>query len=213
MMNRRLINWLGLLGIAAFVSYMAAMIFSPMAFPEYNWMEQAVSDLSADSAPSRHLWEQLSALYGVGSVVCATCVTIYVSEKTTGSKLFRLGTYLFTIMNWVSNLGYKMFALSDSGKDIAGFQEAMHMVVTVLVVLLSIVSLTMLIVAGCKDKKVRGEGIWAAIALAMMFMGPIGMGAFPPQYFGIFERFSTVAAVGYNAVLGVYLFNGFGEQC
>ena len=60
-----------------------------------------------------------------------------------------------------------------------------------------------------RDKEVGGPGIWAAIALSMMFMGPIGMAAFPPEYFGIFERFSTVAAVGYNAVLGVYLFDGF----
>ena len=102
-----------------------------------------------------------------------------------------------------------MFALSDAGKDIAGFQEVMHMVVTVCVVLLSIVSLIILIITGCKDKEAKGVGIWAAIALIMMFMGPVGMAAFPPQYFGIFERFSTFAAVGYNAVLGVYLFNGF----
>ena len=208
-MNRKLINWLGLLGVVALASYAAAMIFSPMAFPGYNWMEQAASDLSADSAPSRHLWDQLSALYETGSVVCATCIAIYVSENKTGVKLFRLGLYLFTIMNWISKVGYQMFALSDAGKDIAGFQEVMHMVVTVCVVLLSIVSLIILIITGCKDKEAKGVGIWAAIALIMMFMGPVGMAAFPPQYFGIFERFSTFAAVGYNAVLGVYLFNGF----
>jgi hypothetical protein len=85
------------------------------------------------------------------------------------------------------------------------------MAVTAGVVILSIISLTILIISGCKDKEVRGVGIWAAIALGMMFMGPIGMVAFPPQYFGIFERFSTFAAVGFNAVLGVYLFKGFGE--
>ena len=208
-MNRKLINWLGLLGVVALASYAAAMIFSPMAFPGYNWMEQAASDLSADSAPSRHLWDQLSALYETGSVVCATSIAIYVSENKTGVKLFRLGLYLFTIMNWISKVGYQMFALSDAGKDIAGFQEVMHMVVTVCVVLLSIVSLIILIITGCKDKEAKGVGIWAAIALIMMFMGPVGMAAFPPQYFGIFERFSTFAAVGYNAVLGVYLFNGF----
>lgn len=208
-MNRKLINRFGLLGILALASYLAAMIFSPMAFPGYNWMEQAVSDLSADSAPSKHLWDQLSALYGTGSVVCATCISIYVSDNKTGSRLFRLGIYLFTIMNWVSKVGYGMFALSDAGKDIGGFQEVMHMIVTVCVVVLSIVSLIILIIAGCKDKNMKGVGIWAAIALAMMFMGPVGMAAFPPQYFGIFERFSTLAAVGYNAVLGIYLFKGF----
>ena len=207
--KKKLINWIGLLGILALLSYLAALIFSPLDFPGYNWMEQAASDLSADSAPSRHLWEQLSSLYGAGSVVCATCIAIYVSEKKISTKLFRIGIYLFTIMNWISKVGYQMFALSDSGKDIAGFQETMHMVVTASVVLLSIVSLIMLIISGAKHKEVRGPGIWAAIALSMMFMGPIGMAAFPPEYFGIFERFSTVAAVGYNAVLGVYLFDGF----
>lgn len=207
--KKKLINWIGLLGIVAFLSYLAALIFSPLDFPGYNWMEQAASDLSADSAPSRHLWEQLSAFYSAGSVVCATCIAIYVSEKKISTKLFRLGIYLFVIMNWVSKVGYQMFALSDSGKEIAGFQEVMHMVVTAIVVLLSILSLIMLIVSGCRHKEVRGPGIWASVALAMMFMGPIGMGAFPKEYFGIFERFSTVAAVGYNAVLGVYLFQGF----
>ena len=47
-------------------------------------------------------------------------------------------------------------------------------------------------------------------AVIMMFMGPVGMGIAPPQYFGIFERFSTFSAVGYNAILGIYLFNKFG---
>ena len=208
-LNRKLINWIGLTGTLALVSYAAAMIFSPLAYPGYNWMEQAVSDLSAESAPSRHLWDMLSAFYETGSVVCATCIAIYVSDHRISTRLFRLGIYLFVIMNWISGVGYQMFALSDAGREIGGFQEVMHMAVTVCVVLLSVVSLTMLIMAGCRNKNVRGEGIWAAAALGLMLLGPAGMAIFPPQYFGIFERFSTLAAVGYNAVLGIYLFNGF----
>ena len=210
--KRKLINWLGLIGIIQLISYTAAVVFSPTAFPGYDWKSMAVSDLSAVDAPSRMLWEQLSAFYGVGSVVCSTCVSIYVSDKKVSMKLFRLGVYLFTIMNWVSNVGYKMFPLSDSGKDIAGFQEIMHMVVTAAVVLLSIVSLVLLIIVGCKRKEMRGIGIWALIALILMFVGAIGSGAVPKEYFGIFERFSTFSAVGFNAVLGVYLFKGFNNQ-
>ena len=45
----------------------------------------------------------------------------------------------------------------------------------------------------------------------MMFVGAIGTGAVPKEYFGIFERFSVFAATGFTAVLGLYLFNGFGE--
>lgn len=210
-MDRKLINWLGLTGILALISYTAAVVISPIAFPGYDWIAQAVSDLSAESAPSRMLWNQIAALYGNCSIVCTTCVSIFVSEKKVFSKLFRVGIHLFTIMNWVSSIGYTMFPLSDSGQDIASFQETMHIVVTVLVVLLSIASLTILIIAGFKDKGAHSIGIWAAIALGMMLIGAIGQGLVPPQFFGIMERFSVFAAVGFNAVLGLFLFHGFGE--
>ena len=208
-MERKLINWLGLTGIVALLSYTAAVLFSPLAYPGYNWMTQAVSDLSAETAPSKMLWGQLAALYGTCSVVCATCVSAYVADYKVSSRLFRIGIHLFTVMNWVSAVGYKMFPLVDSGKEIASFQEVMHIVVTALVVLLSIASLVVLIIAGCRKSGVPGVGKWAAVALAMMMIGSIGTGVAPPQYFGIVERFSVFAAVGFNAVLGMYLFAGF----
>ncbi len=209
-MNRKLINWIGLTGLAALISYALAAYFCRGAFPGYNWMESAVSDLSAETAPSRQLWDKLSALYSAGSIVCATCAAIYVSEIKISTRLFRVGIYLFTVMNWISKIGFEMFALDDAGKQISSFQEVMHMVVTALVVIFSMVSLVMLIIAGIRNKEVRGVGIWAAVFFAMMLIGPVGMQVLPPQYFGIAERFSIYSAIGFNAVLGFYLFNGFG---
>ena len=205
-MKKRLINWFGLTGIIALISYTAAVIISPKAYPGYNWMAQAVSDLSAENAPSRMLWDQIAALYGTCSVVCATCVSIFVSDRKISTKLFRVGIYLFTAMNWVSGVGYKMFPLADSGKEIASFQEVMHIVVTAAVVLLSIVSLVCLIIAGFRKDGIRRIGIRALIAMVMMFIGSAGTGIVPPEYFGIVERFSVFAAVGFNAVLGWFLF-------
>lgn len=49
-MKKSLLNYCGLLGIVAFLSYTAAVVFSPMAYPGYDWMAQAVSDLSAANA-------------------------------------------------------------------------------------------------------------------------------------------------------------------
>ena len=210
-MNRKLINYLGLTGLLAFLSYTAAVIFAPSAFPGYNWMEQAVSDLSAETAPSKLLWNQLAAFHGIGCMVCMALVSVYVSERKIGTRLFRVGVYLFAIMELCSSVGYKMFPLADSGKEIESFQEIMHMAVTGAVVALSIISLTLFIIAGCREKKLRSLGIIAAIALTMMFVGAIGFKAAPPQYFGIFERFSVFSAVGFNAVLGLYLFNGFNK--
>lgn len=208
-MNKKLINWLGMTGIFALISYAVAVCFSPLAYPDYNWLSQAVSDLSAENAPSRMLWGQLSALYGVCSVVCTTCVSAFVSESKTNTRLFRIGIYLFTIMNWFSKVGYDMFPLSDSGKEIITFQETMHIAVTLVVVLLSIASLILIIIAGFKKTGIKSIGVWACVALAMMFIGAIGQGVVPKEYFGVVERFSVFAAVGFNAVLGVYLIRGF----
>lgn len=211
-MHKKLINLLGLTGVISLISYTAAVCFSPLAYEGYNWLSQAVSDLSAEDAPSRRLWEQLAAFYNVCSVVCTTCVSVYISGNKTGTRLFRAGVYLFTVMDWISNIGYKMFPLTDSGKNIDTFQEIMHIAVTAAVVLLSIVSLLLIIIAGFKKAGIRSLGVWAAAALGMMFVGAIGQAVVPKEYFGVAERFSVFAAVGFDAVLGVYLFRGFDKS-
>ena len=202
-MKKSLIQKLGLLGIISFLSYTAAVMFAPLAYPGYNPLAQAVSDLSAANAPSLALWNQLSALYNVCEVVCATVVCVGIEGQKT--KLLRLGIYLFAIMEWISAVGYRMFPLSDSGYA-GAFQDVMHMVVTALVVLLSIVSLLLIIIAGAKNRDCRSYGICAAVALAMMLVGALGMKIVPAAYFGVVERFSVFAATGFNASLGIHLF-------
>ena len=202
-MKKTLLQRSGLLGVVSFLSYTAAVVFAPLAYPGYNWMAQAVSDLSAANAPSLALWNQLSALYTVCEVVCITVVCIGIQGRKT--KLLRSGIFLFAVMEWISAVGYRMFPLSDSGY--AGtFQDVMHMAVTALVVLLSIVSLVIIIVAGAKSKNCRSYGVCAAVALAMMLVGATGMKIVPAAYFGVVERFSVFAATGFNAALGIHLF-------
>lgn len=203
MKKKNFLNYCGLFGVVALLSYTAAVVFSPLAYPGYDWMAQAVSDLSAANAPSLRLWNQLSCLYNVCTLVCAMMVCAGIQGRKT--KLLRVGVYLFTLMDWVSAVGFGMFPLSDSGY--AGtFQDQMHIFSTVVVVLLSIVSLILTIIAGVKDKGCRSYGIFAGIALLMMMVGALGMNIVPKEYFGVVERFSVFAATGYNAVLGVELY-------
>lgn len=203
MKKKNFLNYCGLFGVVALLSYTAAVVFSPLAYPDYDWMAQAVSDLSAANAPSLRLWNQLSYLYNVCTLVCAMMVCAGIQGRKT--KLLRVGVYLFTLMDWVSAVGFGMFPLSDSGY--AGtFQDQMHILSTVVVVLLSIVSLILIIIAGVKDKGCRSYGIFAGIALLMMMVGALGMNIVPKEYFGVVERFSVFAATGYNAVLGVELY-------
>ena len=121
------------------------------------------------------------------------------------SGLLRTGITLFAAMEWVSAVGYRMFPLSTGGY--AGeLQDVMHMVVTAAVVLLSIVSLTLVLLAGVRRRDCRSYGICAGIALAMMLVRALGMKLVPAACFGIVERFSVFAATGFNAALGLHLF-------
>ena len=204
--KKPLIRWLGLLGIVSLLSYAAAVVFSPLAYPGYVWTQQAVSDLSAANAPSRMLWSQLSSLYNLCGIVSVMMVCVFVQGKL--NKPLRLGAYLFAAMNWVSAAGYASFPLTESGY--AGtFQDVMHVVVTAGVVGLSILSLVLFIVGGLRKKAYASLGVLATVALVVMFAGPVGIGLAPKSLFGVFERFSVFAATGFNAILGVYLFTGF----
>lgn len=202
-MKKTLTQKLGLSGIVSLLSYTAAVIFAPLAYPGYNSLAQAVSDLSAANAPSLALWNQLSAFYNVCEVVCATVVCIGIQGRKT--KLLRTGIYLFAVMEWISAVGYRMFPLSTSGYA-GAFQDVMHMIVTALVVLLSIISLVLIIISGAKNKNCRSYGICAGVALLMMLAGAIGTKIVPAEYFGAVERFSVFAATGFNAALGIHLF-------
>ena len=82
----------------------------------------------------------------------------------------------------------------------------MHILSTVIVVLLSIISLILIIIAGIKNRSCRSYGVFAGIALGMMMIGAFGMNIVPKEYFGIVERFSVFAATGFQAVLGMHLY-------
>ncbi len=203
--NRRLINWFCLSGVISLIFYILHAIIGTMYYPEYNWLSQALSDLTASNAPSRLIAGGLSNVYCLFGVTCCTLVCLYVQGKS--NRILRLGIYLFTLMNWISGVGYSIFPLSDSGY--AGtFGDVMHVyVVTMLVVVLSIISLVLIAVGGFKNrKKYISLSIFAIIALVCMFFGAIGTGIVPREYFGLVERFSVYSAVVFNSVLGLYGF-------
>lgn len=206
-MKRKLINYFGLLGVISLISYILAVVLSPLAYPGYDWMSQAVSDLSAQNAPSKMLWNQLSSLYMPCGIVSITLVCIFVQQKL--NKITRIGIDLFTLMNWISCVGYTMFPLSKSGQG-GNFQDIMHIyVVTTFVILLSLISLIMIIIGGVRLNKSCMLALWALLSLIFMILGAFGTNGVSHEFFGIYERFSVFAVTGFNAVLGVYLFNGF----
>lgn len=82
---------LGICGIISFLSYTAMVIFSPLAYPGYDWMTMAVSDLTAEGAPSLVLATQLNSLFGPCAVVSIMAVCIAISHYK--SKSFKFGIW------------------------------------------------------------------------------------------------------------------------
>ena len=200
---------LGICGIISLLSYTAMVVFSPLAYPGYDWLSMAVSDLSAVGAPSAELAGQLNALYGPCGLV--SIMAVCVAAKNLKTRILRLGIYFFAAMEWISDVGYKLFpwvADADSGHP----QNIMHLIVTALVVIFSLAALILSII-GAKKEGMKSLFIWACVCLTAMLLGPVGTGIMPKAVFGLFERFSTFSAVTFNAVLGVFLLRGeFGAE-
>ena len=114
------------------------------------------------------------------------------------SKILKTGVYLFALVEWICSVGYTTFLWSENS-----FQNFMHLAVTVMAVVLSVVSLVVIFI-GARKEELNSLSIWALIFFLMMLTGPLGMNVFP-AFFGLFERFSTFSAVIFNAVLGIYL--------
>lgn len=199
---------LGLFGVISLLSYTAMVIFSPLAYPGYDWLSMAVSDLSAVGAPSAALASRLNALFAPCGII--SIMAVCVSMEHVKERLLRLGVYFFCAMEWVCTVGYEMFPWV-SGVDGANLQNIMHLLVTVLVVVFSIASLV-LITLGARKGDHHALSVWAVLCLALMLLGAVGTGVMPKAVFGLFERFSTFSAVIFNAVLGGYLFMGNFEK-
>lgn len=94
-MEKRL-RALGILGVISLLSYTAMVVFSPLAYPGYDWLSMAVSDLSAEGAPSQALAGQLNALFGPCALVSIMAVCVGVAGCR--SRVLKAGIACFAAM-------------------------------------------------------------------------------------------------------------------
>ena len=203
MKNKKLINWLCLSGVISIIFYLLHDIIGAMNYPGYNWMSQAVSDLTSTDAPSFVVASGFVTVYKILNCLC--CALLCILIKNEDKKTLRLGVYLFSIMNFISAIGYALFPLSSAGYD-GSMQSFIHVyILTTLVVISSIVSLVLIAIGSFKSKY-KLLGISAIISLILMFIGAVGSANVSKDIFGIVERFSTYSAVVFTGILGIFGF-------
>jgi len=201
-MKYKIVKLIPFLGIFSVILYFLHVILGEIFYEGYNPLAQAISDLTASNSPSKNIARLFSALYGIFAVTFSIGFFVYLKDKI--NKAVTVSSFIFCIMNTISFLGYTFFPLSESGY--AGtFQDKMHMIVTVSVVLLTIVSLVLFSFGLCRAKGHKWLGIISICTLLVLMAGAMLINIMPKEYFGIAERINVYSIIIYTGILSLWM--------
>ena len=193
-------RFLPLFGIAGAVFYFSHVIFGTMLYTDYDSMSQAISDLTAANSPSRKIAFPFSLLYGIFTVVFSSYFFLFFKQKI--NKLITFGAGIFCIMTIVSFFGYTFFPLSEAGY--AGtFQDIMHIIITAIVVVFTIISLMLFIIGFFRTKDIKYLGTISLCTFLLLLAGAMLINILPDNYFGIAQRINAFSCVIYTGILSI----------
>ena len=195
---KNIIKLLPLSGAAGVVFYFLHVLLGTFFYTGYDSTAQAISDLTASNSPSKNIAMPFTVIYGVFTVIFSTYFFVYFKQKI--NKCVAFGACVFCIMTIVSFLGYTFFPLSESGY--AGtFQDRMHMVVTILVVLFTITALISFTIGFFKTEKLKYLAVISLCTFLLLLIGSMLMNILPKEYFGAAERINVFSIVIYTGIL------------
>ena len=207
--NRKLLKIISLFGVVGVVFYFMHVIFGGIFYEGYNPISQAISDLTAINSPSKSIASIFSFLYGVFNVTF--CIVLYFYLKGKISKLITIGSCFFLVMSFISFIGYTLFPLSEAGY--AGtFQDKMHMLVTVFVVIFTIIAIILFCIGFLKTSNYKCLGIVSLITFVLLLLGAMLINILPKEYFGIAERINVYSIVVYIGILSIWLYKNINKK-
>ena len=184
------------------------IVFGRIFYEGYNPLVQAVSDLTANGSPSKNIARIFSFLYGIFTVVFAICFFVYFKNRI--NKIIAIGSCLFCIMNIISFFGYTLFPLSEVGY--AGtLQDKMHMIVTVFVVVLTMISIVLYTFGFLKAKENKHLGIISICTFVLLLAGAMLINVLPQKYFGIAQRMNIYSIIIYTGILSIWMYKYIGK--
>jgi len=202
-MKNKIVKLIPLLGILSVIFYFLHVILGKIFYEGYNSLAQAVSDLTASNSPSRNIARLFSLLYGICSASFSIGFFAYLKNKI--NKTVTVSSFIFCLMNTISFLGYTFFPLSESGYA-GAFQDKMHMVVTVFVVLSTIISLVLFSIGFFRVIGHKWLGIVSLSALLILMTGAMLINLVPKEYFGFAERINVYTIIIYTGILSLWMY-------
>lgn len=184
---------------------MSHVIIGGLLWEDYSHLERPISDLTASGAPNRLLLSVFTILYGFLSVLFA--IGAYILLKKYAPKISQLGMGVFFGVLILSLL-YNFFP-QDLPGDALTFQGVMHIVVTVMIVPLTILS-PILVGIGLRKKRsfhlygyfsiMIGVFIFLTGGLTVLFIA----NSWP--YFGVVQRLNIFSLQLWMLVTSLKLF-------
>ena len=192
------------LGMVSAVVYILHVFLGQALWPAYDPMTMDISSLTAVGAPNAALLNVLCGVYGVCFLLFA--LAMLVQARRAYHRVTQIGYAVFLVMALTTVVGYRLFPLTGD-KTVMNFQNMMHIVVTVVVVLTTIASFFLIAFGYLKKEGLRPLGrLTLAAAVLMTVCGalnPIGM-ANGWNILGLTERlviFTLQAAVFFLSFL------------
>ncbi|WP_332733756.1 DUF998 domain-containing protein [Flavihumibacter sp.] len=191
-------------GLLASLLYLGMNIFIPMAYPGYNYSEQAVSELSAVGATTRNSWIFWANIYAVLSI--AFGIGIWLSAK--GKRSLQIVAALMVVSAAIGLFWPPMHQREDLVAGKGSTTDTLHIVFSAITVLAFL--LMMAFSAGACGKKFRIYAI-GSLVLMIIFLGLTALQSpqmeanLPTPLLGVWERIGIGLYMLWMAVFALQL--------
>jgi hypothetical protein len=190
-------------GIAASLLYVAADIVAALRIPSYRYADQAVSELMAIAAPTRPFLLVCFSVYNVLAIAFGIGVWIAAGQN----RALRIAGMLQAVCA-VAGFAGLWFAPMHQRGEVFSATDAMHIVITVVIVLSTLLSIAF--GAAALGKAFRRYSI-ATIATLVIFSALTGLqggkiaAGFPTPWVGVTERIAIYSTMLWALVLAAVL--------
>jgi len=200
--NRKVQQCISQSGLFGVIFYFLHIVFGRIFYEGYNPFTQAISDLTASNSPSKNIATPLSFIYGNFTVTFSVGFLVYFKGKI--NKIISVGSCFFCLMTAISFFGYTLFPLSEAGY--AGtLQDKIHIIVTVLVVLFTIIAIILYSIGFLKTDKYKYLGIVSICTFVLLIAGVMLLNILPKELLGLAERVNVYSIVIYTGILSFWM--------
>ena len=155
------------LGMVAVIFYLIHVFLGQILDKAYNPITTDISSLTAVGAPNSELLTIFTTIYGI----CLAIFAVYMFSKSFKEyhKVTTIGYGFLLMMAILSLVGFYFFPLT-SDKTVLNFQNTMHIAITGITVLLTILYLSLVSYGYLKKEQLKNIGIISLIAIILILL-------------------------------------------